>query len=285
MKIHICADMEGTCGVYSWMQVNPPETPWGSGPVKESEYDRCCARMTAEVSAAARGGFAAGASAVLVNDFHSGNRNILIDDLDDRCRLVSGGAGPLNFLQGMTTDTVGLFFTGFHAKAGTRSSALSHTWSTNLNDLRIAGESTGEFGLIAYSAGALGVPVLLVTGDQTACDQTEAFLKRPVAKAVVKEGISQTGAISMHPRRAQQLIEEKAAEAMALIGKVEPMMLPRDARVELEFDHQTRADAAEQQAGAERVGNRTVAFVAADGIDLLQKFVRTMRASGVTLSP
>ena len=39
-----------------------------------------------------------------------------------------------------------------------------------------------------------------------------------MAKAVVKEGISQTGAISMHPRRAQQLIEEKAAEAMMLIG-------------------------------------------------------------------
>lgn len=285
MRIHICADMEGTCGVYSWMQVNPPETPWGSGPIKESEYDRCRARMTAEVSAAARGAFAAGATEVLVNDFHSGNRNILIDELDERCRLVSGGAGPLNFLQGMTTDTVGLFFTGFHSKAGTLSSALSHTWSTNLNDLRIAGESTGEFGLIAYAAGALGVPVLLVTGDQTACDQTEAFLKRPLAKAVVKEGISQTGAISIHPRRAQELIEAKATEAIALIGQVQPMVLPPNARVELEYDHQTRADAAERQAGAERIGPRTVAFTVSDGIDLVYKFVNTMRASAVTLSP
>lgn len=276
--------MEGTCGVYSWMQVTPPETPW-DGPIKESEYDRCRSRMTAEVSAAARGVFANGATDVLVNDFHGGNRNIFIDELDDRCRLVSGGAGAMNFLQGMTTETKGLLYTGFHSKAGTLSSALSHTWSTNLNDLRIAGESTGEFGLIAYCAGALGVPVLLVTGDQTACDQTEAFLKRPVVKAVVKEGISQTGAISMHPRRAQQLIEEQAAEAMAQIGTVEPMVLPAGARVELEFDHQTRADAAARQAGIERVAERTVAFNAADGFDLLQKFVNTMRASAVTLAP
>ena len=284
MKIHICADMEGTCGVYSWMQVTPPETPW-DGPIKEAEYDRCRSRMTAEVNAAARGVFSSGATEVLVNDFHSGNRNIFIDELDDRCRLVSGGAGPLNFLQGMSTETKGLLFTGFHSKAGTISSALSHTWSTHLNDLRIAGESTGEFGLIAYCAGALGVPVLLVTGDHTACDQTEAFLKRPVVKAVVKEGISQTGAISMHPRRAQQLIEEKAAEAMSLIGTVEPMILPSGARVELDFDHQTRAVAAERQTGVERVGERTVAFTASDGVDLLQKFVNTMRASAVTLSP
>ncbi len=284
MKIHICADMEGTCGVYSWIQVTPPDSA-GDGPVDAAEYDRCRGRMTAEVSAAARGAFSAGATEVLVNDFHGGNRNIVIDDLDERCRLVSGGAGPMNFLQGMTSETAGIFYTGFHSKAGTVSSALSHTWSTSLNDLRIAGESTGEFGLIAYCAGAFGVPVLLVTGDQTACDQTEAFLGRPVVKAVVKEGISQTGAISMHPRRAQQLIEEKAAEAMALIGKTAPMLLPPNARVELDFDHQTRADAAERQGGAERVGNRTVAFVATDGIDLLQRFVRTMRASGVALSP
>ena len=56
MNIHICADMEGTCGVYSWMQVTPPDAS-SSGPINEAEYDRCRSRMTAEVSAAARGAF------------------------------------------------------------------------------------------------------------------------------------------------------------------------------------------------------------------------------------
>lgn len=284
MKIHICADMEGTAGVVSWLQVTPPETSGGS-PYKESEYDRCRRRMTAEVSAAARGAFAAGATKVTVNDFHNANLNILIDELDDRCLLVAGGAGPLNFLQGMDRDCAGVFFTGFHSKAGTLSSALSHTWSTNLNDLRIAGESTGEFGLIAYCAGALGVPVLLVTGDQTACDQTEAFLKQPVAKAVIKEGISQTGAINMHPRAAQELIEAKAMEAISLVGQVLPAVLPPGSPVELEFDHQTRADAAERVHGVSRTTARTVAFRANDGFDLLEKFLAVMRASYVRMSP
>lgn len=284
MKIHICADMEGTAGVVSWMQVTPPETA-GGAPYKESEYDRCRKRMTAEVSAAARGAFAGGATAVTVNDFHNANLNILIDDLDERCRLVAGGAGPLNFLQGMPRDCDGIFLTGFHAKAGTLSSALSHTWSTNLNDLRIAGESTGEFGLIAYVAGAFGVPVLLVTGDQTACDQTEAFLKRPVTKAVVKEGISQTGAVNLHPRKAQEIIAQQAELAMRTAETCKPTVLEPNSTVEMEFDHQTRADAAERIHGVKRLDGRTVCFSAHDGLDLLETFLAVMRASYVRVSP
>jgi D-amino peptidase len=284
MKIHICADMEGTCGVVSWLQVTPPETAAGA-PYKESEYYRSRRRMTAEVSAAARGAFRGGATQVTVNDFHNANLNILIDELDERCRLVAGGAGPLNFLQGMDPDCSGIFYTGFHAKAGTDASAMSHTWSLNLNDLRIAGQSTGEFGLIAYVAGHFGVPVLLVTGDQTACDQTESFLNGRVVKAVVKEGISQTGAINMHPLKAQELIEQQAELAMELIGKAEPTVLPPNTTVELDFDHQVRADAAAKNHGVERIGERSVAFVANDGIELLNQFLTVMRASYVRISP
>jgi D-amino peptidase len=284
VKIHICADMEGTCGVVSWLQVTPPETASGA-PFKESEYDRSRRRMTAEVSAAACGAFRGGATQVTVNDFHNANMNILIDELDERCRLVVGGAGPLNFLQGMAPDCAGVFFTGFHAKAGTDASALSHTWSTNLNDLRIAGQSTGEFGLIAYVAGHFGVPVLLVTGDQTACDQTDSFLSGQVMKAVVKQGISQTGAINLHPKQAQQLIEEQAEAAMGMIGNTEPNVLPPNANVELDFDHQVRADAAAKNHGVERIGERSVAFVANDGIELLNQFLTVMRSSYVRISP
>jgi D-amino peptidase len=210
---------------------------------------------------------------------------VLIDELDDRCRLVAGGAGPLNFLQGMDPDCAGIFFTGFHAKAGTDASALSHTWSTNLNDLRIAGKSTGEFGLIAYVAGAFGVPVLLVTGDRAACEQTSEFLGGRVAQAIVKEGISQTGAINLHPRKGQALIEQRGTEAMRLIGKARPTVLPANSTVEFDFDHQVRADAAAKNHGVTRIGERSVSFVANDGVELLNQFLTVMRSSYVRISP
>ncbi len=129
------------------------------------------------------------------------------------------------------------------------------------------------------------MPVLLVTGDRTACDQTETFLKRQVVKAVVKEGISQTGAINIHPRKAQELIEQQAEVAMDLIGTAEPAVLPPGSTVELDFDHQTRADAAARNHGVTRTGDRSVSFIANDGIELLDQFLAVMRSSYVRISP
>lgn len=44
MKVLISAEMEGTCGVTSWVQVTPPE--YGGEPTSTVEYER--ARLTRE---------------------------------------------------------------------------------------------------------------------------------------------------------------------------------------------------------------------------------------------
>ena len=64
MKVLISADMEGTCGVVSWVQVMPPEV--GEQPSSQTEYDRARLRMTREVNAAVEGALAAGADEVIV---------------------------------------------------------------------------------------------------------------------------------------------------------------------------------------------------------------------------
>ena len=50
MKVLISADMEGTCGVVSWVQVMPPE--YGGEPHSQDRYYRPRERMTAEINAA-----------------------------------------------------------------------------------------------------------------------------------------------------------------------------------------------------------------------------------------
>ncbi|MDQ2683359.1 MAG: M55 family metallopeptidase, partial [Chloroflexota bacterium] len=55
MKVLISADMEGTCGVSSWVQVTPTEYAGNSEPSNQTEYDRARHRMTAEVNAAIEG--------------------------------------------------------------------------------------------------------------------------------------------------------------------------------------------------------------------------------------
>src|ERR671912_2196018 len=106
MKVLISADMEGTCGVVSWVQVMPPEVARHSEPTSLDEYTRARERMTAEINAAVEGALAAGADEVIVNDSHDGMRNIIPDKLHPSIRFITGNDKPLGMAQGVDLDGV-----------------------------------------------------------------------------------------------------------------------------------------------------------------------------------
>lgn len=284
MKVVISADMEGTCGVVSWTQVTPPE--YGEPASSQTEYERARARMTAEVNAAIEGALEGGATEVIVNDSHDGMRNLLPDLLHPSVRWISGNDKPLGMCQGIDLDDVGAFFyTGYHAKAGTTNAPLAHTWTGWVNDVRFNGRSTGEFGINAAVAGAYGVPVTLVTGDIKAVRQTQELLGEQVVGAVVKEGLSTFAALHLHPLKAQQLIRESAAQAVRNASSAQPYVLLGNCLVEVEFEHQTRADQATYIPGVERVGERVVGFHPTDGRDLVRLFRAVVKAGSVKMAP
>lgn len=286
MKVLISADMEGTCGVVSWVHVMPPEVVAGSEPANQSEYDRARCRMTLEVNAAIEGALAVGAEDVIVNDSHDGMRNLLPDELHPACRFISGNDKPLGMMQGVDLGGIGaVFYTGYHAKAGTPGAPLAHTWSGFLNDVRLDGRSTGEFGINAVVAGHFGVPVALVTGDEKAVAQTRELLGERVVGVAVKEGLSTFAALHLHPAKAQALIRAGAEEAVHRAGDLRPFMLPPGCRVELDFEHQTRADQAAYVPTVDRAGERTVAFSPSDGLEFILTFRAIMKAAAVRMSP
>ena len=285
MKVLISADMEGTCGVVSWVHVMPPEGTTGE-PTSQTEYERARLRMTREVNAAIEGALAGGADEVIVNDSHDGMRNLIPEELHPSCRFISGNDKLLGMVQGVDLDGVGaVFYTGYHARAGTPAAPLAHTWTGWLNDVRFDGASTGEFGINAAIAGHYGVPVTLVTGDDKAVSQTRAFLGEQVVGVAVKEGISTFAALHVHPARAIALIRDGAQQAVAAAASASPYHLASGATVELEFDHQARADQAVLCAGVERVGERTVAFQPGDGLELCRSFRAVMKLASIRMSP
>src|SRR5260370_30955637 len=102
--------------------------------------------------------------------------------------------------QGIPEPGIGaVLFTGYHAKAGTPNAPLAHTWTGYVNDVRIDGVSTGEFGINALIAGHFGVPVTLVTGDDKAVRQVQALLGAQVVGVVLKQGYSTFIATHLHP--------------------------------------------------------------------------------------
>lgn len=286
MKVLISADMEGTCGVVSWVQVLPPEYVGGAEPTSLTEYERARARMTREVNAAIDGAIAGGADEVIVNDSHDGMRNLIPEDLDPRCRFIAGSDKPLGMAQGVDLDDVGaIFFTGYHAKAGTPNGPLAHTWTGWLNDVRFDGRSVGEWGINAAVAGHFGAPVLLVTGDDQAVAQTIDFVGKQAVGVAVKEGLSTFAALNIHPRLAEERIRAGAEAAVGRAADARPYLLPSACQIELDFDHQTRADQAAYVPTVDRVSARTVAFRPEDGLTLILTFRAVMDAAAVRMSP
>jgi D-amino peptidase len=265
MKVYISADMEGTVGVVDGVQVSPP---WleGKGP---GEYERARLRMTREVAAAVRGALAAGADEVIVNDSHDGMKNILIDELPRGCRLISGHQKDLSMMQGIDDPDISVaFFTGYHAKAGTPKGVLAHTFIGAVADVLIDGVSVGEYGINAAVAGDFGIPVTLVTGDDITIAQVQSLLGKEVVGVQVKTGLAVSTADNIHPELAYELIEAAAKDAVGMADRVKPFTI-QDARIEASFNHQTLADLAGLGPDIERIGERTVAFTAANGVALM----------------
>jgi D-amino peptidase len=286
VKVLVSADMEGTCGVSSWVHVDAPEEVPAGSPANQAEYERARLRMTREVNAAIEGALAGGATEVIVNDSHDGQRNLLGDELHREAKYISGSDKRLGMMQGVDLEGISaVFYTGYHAKAGTPEAPLAHTWSTWLQDVRFDGESTGEYGINAAIAGHFGVPVVFVSGDDQAIDQTRSFLGDQVEGVVVKWGLSSTAAMHLHPETAREEIRRGAERAMARIVNAEPYRLVPGATVELEFDHQSRADQALLIPGVERAGERAIAFRPADGLEFNAMFRAACKLAAIRMSP
>jgi D-amino peptidase len=201
MKILISADMEGITGVTTWDQVTPGH----------AEYTRFRRLMTDDVNAAVRGAFTGGADEVIVSDAHENGSNILVEELDPRARLNSGSPSPTSMMQGINPDISGVLFIGYHARRGSQAAILDHTWSnTCVAGVWLNDSPAGEYTLNAALAGHYGAPVLMASGDQTACAQMTEQLGA-LETAVVKQATGRFAAFCP-PQQVTIALIEAAAE-------------------------------------------------------------------------
>lgn len=271
MKILIAADMEGVTGVVNWDQVNP----------NHAEYIRFRKLMTEDVNAAVRGAFEAGADEVLAVDGHNNGCNLLIEDLDPRARLISGSPAPLSMMQGVDESVDGVFFVGYHARAGSQNAILDHTWSGAVLNVWLNNILTGEYGLNAAVAGHFGVPVILVTGDQTACAQTTMLLG-DIESAVVKQALGRFSAECLSPQAAQQEIYEAALRAVSRLGQgdvPEPFVVDLPVQVRIELASSDMGDGAALVPGLRRDGTR-ITFRAGDMLEAYNTFRAAIQLAG-----
>jgi D-amino peptidase len=237
MKILIATDMEGITGVTTWDQVTPGH----------AEYARFRRLMTQDVNAAVRGVFDGGADEVVIADGHWNGSNILVEELDSRARLNTGSPSPFSMMQGIDDSVDGVMFVGYHARNGSPNAILDHTWSSRtVANVWLNDSLTGEYGLNAAVAGHFGVPVIMVSGDQTACAQVTELLG-DVETAVVKQASSRFAAECLAPQVTQETIclsAERAVQRLAEGSVPDPFVVDTPVTVTVEFFTSDMADRA-----------------------------------------
>lgn len=213
MKIFISCDMEGISGVTGRDDVDP----------KKDAYKRFQKIMTGDVNAAVEGALLGGADEILVNDSHDAMRNILIEELNPKARLISGDTKPLCMMQGIDSSFDLAMFVGYHAMAGTDAAVLNHTfYMTLVGDVWINGTLVGETGISAGIAGYFGVPIGAVTGDDKVAREATTLLGN-IETAVVKEGIDRYTAKCLPLRESQELIKRVAKKAAERRREFKPL--------------------------------------------------------------
>ncbi len=253
MKIYISADMEGISGVVHW-----EEQTFKEG----HDYQRFRKLMTEEVNAAAAGFFEAGAEKVVVNDAHGSMKNLLIEKLDKRVRLISGSTKPLAMMEGIDDTFDAAAFVGYHSRVGTHG-VLNHTHTGSLAGFQVNGKTVGEIGMSAFMAGHFQVPVVLVTGCTGATEEAAKLLPN-VRTAAVKRYVGRFAADNVHPSRAREEIKKAASRAVEAIPVVEPLVADSPVTTCLTFMSTKQADEAELMPDVERTGPLNVEYTAQD---------------------
>jgi D-amino peptidase len=251
MKIFISADMDGVAGVAVPRQCD----------MDNPDYERARKLMTDEVNAAVAGAFDGGATEVLVNDSHAQQINLLPDLMDPRAELILGRPKRAGMFCGLEADHAGAMCIGFHAGAG-KPGVLAHTTDGAVYaTIRVNGIDCAEATLYGAYAGSLGVPVLLLAGDDELKRQCEPQF--PGTRCVVvKRALGNRAARSVSPAKACALIRAAAEDAVRERSSIRPLVIPGPYRLELDLQGVVMADVVMNIPMAERTGPRTVVLPA-----------------------
>lgn len=245
MKILVAVDMEGITGVAC-----PEQTL--NGPLKTPHHPTAAMPAQAmdlavgDVNAVIAGLVDAGADDITVFDAHCSSFNLPLAHLHPAAKYRFGGAANHCRFPELTRGTAGVLLVGYHAMAGTLHAVLEHTMSSaSWHCYRVNGRAVGELGIDGAIAGAFGVPVLMVSGDDKCCREARDFFGPEVVTVAVKEGLARHAAICLPPEKTQEMLRTGARQAVGKIGRIPPLDLGSPAEIELVFKHTHQADEAD----------------------------------------
>lgn len=223
-RIFISVDMEGTSGLERLEEI------FRGLP----GYDQFRRLMAGDTNAVIQGAIDGGADEIVVSDSHGYMCNINPDDLVPGVQLKRGMRRQWCQMKTLDGDFDAALLIGYHAKAGTEEAILSHTWITGFRDVRVNGRSVPETSLNTYLAGAFGVPVVMLSGDDYVISQSRPVLG-DIEYAQVKESTGFTSGNHRPLSESRALLREAAGRAVSGASQVEPVSCELPVTIEVDL--------------------------------------------------
>jgi D-amino peptidase len=253
----ISADMEGATGSSVPDDVIPGAAGW----------DRARECWMQDVNTVIDALFASGADEVLVTDAHATGSGLEPAKIDSRAGLIRGRPRRFGMLEGVDGGVQGVVFLGYHGTAGS-GGVLSHPYlAAGIHALRVNGEPAGEGTINAHLAGWFGVPVILVSGDDAACEEASRYASE-AARVSTKQALNRFAARHRPAAAVHRDLAAAAAAALEMLrGRGFPDPRPAagtEMAAEIEFSSENCALAATAIPGVQQTGFRSVSYASSD---------------------
>jgi D-amino peptidase len=252
VKVFISVDMEGITGVVSDAQLGPDGWEW----------QRFREFMTLEALAAIEGAREAGATQFVVADSHGNMQNLLIDRFPPDVTIIRGGNRPMSMMHGIDSTFSAAMFIGYHSATTNTQGVRAHTMSSaTFAGVYLNGRPIAESSINAALAGAAGVPIVLVSGDDAAVGEVRTLLG-DVEGAVVKQSIGFHSAATMTPAAGQALIKTRARAAIARLRDFRPHRVTGPYQLDIVYKSYLPAEIMSLLPGVERRDAHTIRYSA-----------------------
>ena len=260
-RVFMITDMEGVDGIFDTeLQCIPYQSP---------RFEESRKLLTAEVNAAVDGLLEGGATDVVVWDGHDSSRSLSVLDIHPKARLLTGK--PVSPTLELDSSYSAVIFIGQHAMAGAEKAILSHSYSSEgIENIWVNNKLVEEIGARTMLAGALGIPVIMLSGDTAACKELHDLV--PEAEcADVKSGVSRTAGFMLSHPVACALIREKARRAIERLPQFKPLKALGPVEVKVEFTPRGTRYFSPRE-GVEQLNNRTWVFRGKDIVEAWLKY-------------
>jgi D-amino peptidase len=263
LKVYISVDMEGVAGVVTADQLSPGGF----------EYERFRRFMTDEAVAAVRGAKAAGATEIVVSDSHGNGESLLIELFPKDVRIVRSWPRHGEMMAGLDSSFGAALFVGYHASTSNPNGVRAHTISSaHFTRVGLNGVAVTEAELNAAYAGAVGVPVVFISGDDAAISEVTKRLGG-MESVITKKNLGFHSAESLTPAAACDLIYQGALNAVSHREQRKPYVLPTPINLEISFKSYTSAEIVSYLRSVERTDSHSIRFVGRDMAEVMDFIV------------